>query len=211
MPNRVRGVWTNDRLDGTEGADLLWGGSGDDTLYGDGYAPGVSGNGQGPTRYIGGDDTLRGGRGDDWLSGGHGADVLVGGRGADVFSFGSHVPYDAVVVTPDVFVLDTGVGEGARDVIRDFAQGEDRIDLSLLLNFAYRHLDVDESYEFIGDAAFTGERAQVRYVVEGGRTVVQLDGGAAFSSGGVAGVDGMADAEIELRGAYALTADDFIL
>src|SRR3712207_7927652 len=47
-----------------------------------------------------------------------------------VFSFGTHVPFNTNNVTPDIFVLDTGVGEGARDVIRDFTQGEDKVDLS---------------------------------------------------------------------------------
>ena len=95
-------------------------------------------------------------------------------------------------------------------MIRDFAQGEDHIDLSLLLNLVYRSLDVDESYRFIGTAEFTGEQAQVRYFVDGDRTVVQLDG-TAFLSGAVQGVDGVADAEIELRGVYALEARDFLL
>lgn len=210
MPDTITGTLADDRLDGTADADLIRGCGGGDVIYGDGYAPGIPGNGQGPAQYIGGDDTLRGGEGNDWLSGGHGADRLVGGTGADVFSFGTHVPFNTNAATPDIFVLDTGVGEGARDVVRDFAQGEDLIDLSLLLNLSYRFLDVDGSYEFIGDAEFTGERAQVRYAVDGDRTVVQLDG-AAYLSGSVVGVDGMVDAEIELSGAYALTAADFAL
>jgi peptidase M10/serralysin-like protein len=102
------------------------------------------------------------------------------------------------------------VGEGARDVIRDFRQGEDTIDLSPLLDLAYRSLDVKERYEFIGDAAFSGGRAEVRYAVEGDRTVVQIDG-TAFASGEVLGVDGVADAEIALWGVHALTGNDFDL
>lgn len=209
MPDTITGGWTDDRLDGGTDADLLCGRGGNDVLYGDGYAPGIPGNGQAPALYIGGNDTLRGGGGDDWLSGGHGADLLVGGNGADVFSFGSHVPFNTNNITPDIFVLDTGVGEGARDVILDFAQGEDVIDLSLLLSLEYRFLNVDESYAFIGTAAFTGDRAQVRYVVDGDRTIVQIDG-AAYSSGAVLGVDGIVDAEFELSGAHALEARDFI-
>ena len=210
MPDTIIGTSADDRLDGTTDADLIRGLGGNDVLYGDGYAPGIPGNGQGSDTYIGGDDTLQGGDGDDWLSGGHGVDVLVGGHGADVFSFGTHVPFNTNNITPDIFVLDTGVGEGARDVIRDFTQGEDHIDLSLLLNLTYRFLDVDESYQFIGTAAFTGERAQVRYYVDGDRTMVQLDG-TAFLSGAVQGVDGVADGEIELRGAHALAEGDFFL
>ncbi len=210
MPDTITGTSADDRLDGTTGDDLIRGCGGNDVLYGDGYAPGIPGNGQAPARHIGGDDTLWGGGGDDRLSGGHGADALVGGSGADVFSFGTHVPFNTNNVTPDIFVLDTGVGEGARDVIRDFVQGEDRIDLSLLLNLVHRSSDVNESYRFIGTGEFTGERAQVRYLVDGDRTVVQLDG-TAFLGGAVIGADGVADAEIELRGVYALQARDFIL
>lgn len=210
MPETIKGTRADDTLHGSIDAERLRGGGGDDVIYGDGYAPGIPGNGAGPARYLGGNDTLRGGAGDDWLSGGHGVDALVGGSGADRFAFGTHIPFNTNGVTPGIFVLDTGVGECARDVIRDFAQGDDVIDLSLLLNLAHRHLDIDESYEFIGTAAFTGERAQVRYAVEGGRTVVQLDG-TQYLSGAVLGVDRVADAEIELRGAYALEAGDFIL
>jgi len=210
MPERITGTEDDDTLDGTTGAERIRGGGGNDTIRGDGPAPGIPGEGQGPPVLVGGDDTLRGGDGDDWLSGGHGADVLVGGNGADVFSFGTRIPPNTLGESPDIFALDSGVGPGARDVIRDFAQGEDKIDLSPLLTLKYRSLDVNEAYEFIGDAAFSGTRAEVRYTVEGDRTVVQLDG-AAFLSGAVTGVDGVPDAEIVLRGVYALTGDDFIL
>jgi len=210
MPNMIMGTAADERLDGTTGDDLIWGAAGNDVLYGDGYAPGVPGNGQGPVQYLGAADVLMGGDGNDRLSGGHGADALTGGTGADVFAFGTHIPFNTNAATPEIFVLDTGVGEGARDVVLDFAQGEDVIDLSLLLNFGYRHLSFDESYEFIGTGAFTGERAQVRYAVEDGRTIVQLDG-VERSSSAVLGVDGLADAEIELYGAYTLGVGDFAL
>lgn len=210
MPAMLFGTPGNDRLDGTTDADFVWGAAGDDVIYGDGYAPGIPGNGQGPAQYVGGNDTLLGGDGNDWLSGGHGADMLLGGGGADRFAFGTHIPMNTNTVTPQIFVLDTGVGAGARDVILDFVQGEDVIDLSLLLNLGHRHLNVNESYTFIGTAAFTGAGAQVRYAVDGDRTVVQIDG-TAFSSGAVVGVDGVVDAEIELHGAYALVESNFLL
>ena len=210
MPNMIIGASGDERLDGGTDADLIWGGAGNDTIYGDGPAPGIPGNGQGPAQYLGGADILLGGDGDDRLSGGHGADMLLGGAGADVFSFGTHIPYNTNASTPDIWVLDSGVGAGARDMILDFSQGEDKIDLQSLLNLAYRHLDLDEAYEFIGTAGFTGERAQVRYAVENGRTVVQVDG-TQFTGGAVQGLDGVADAEIELAGAFTLTADNFML
>jgi hypothetical protein len=144
----IIGTDAGERLDGTTEAETLWGGGGNDTVYGDGYAPGIPGNGQGPATYLGGGDVLLGADGDDRLSGGHGADMLVGGAGADVFSFGTHIPFNTNAVTPGIFVLDSGVGAGARDMVLDFTQGEDVIDLSLLLNLAHRHLDIDESYQF---------------------------------------------------------------
>lgn len=210
MPDFIMGTDADERLDGTTAAEFIWGRSGDDTIYGDGYAPGIPGDGQGPAQYLGGNDILWGDEGNDRLSGGHGADVLIGGAGADAFSFGTHIPFNTNNVTPGIHVLDTGVGAGARDVIVDFTPSEDVIDLSLLLTLAHRHLDINEAYEFVGDEAFTGERAQVRYVVEGDRTIVQLDG-TDFSGGGVRHVDGVVDAEIELLGAHALTAANFLL
>ena len=64
---------------------------------------------QGPrresARHVGG------GEGDDWLSGGIGTDTLTGGAGADTFVYFA--------------------GHGS-DTITDFADGEDKIDLSAL-------------------------------------------------------------------------------
>ena len=208
----VVGTEDGDRLDGSIEADVVSGGGGNDTIRGDGFAPGISGGGSGVDLYLGGDDTILGGEGDDWLSGGHGADHLWGGEGADRFAFGTHIPIDPFYITPEIHVLDTGVGKGARDVVHDFEQGTDRIDLSLLLTLGYRHLDIDEAYEFIGADPFSGERAQVRYEVDevNGRTVVQLDG-TDFASGEVRNVDRLVDAEIEIAGAIRLLGSDFTL
>ena len=203
----IEGTEVGETLDGTIEADRLWGLGGDDTIRGDGFAPGISGSGSGADQYIGGDDEIDGGEGDDWLAGGHGADWLWGGPGADRFVFGTHIPLDPNYITPTIYVLDTGVGEGARDVIHDFEQGVDLIDLSLLLTLGYRHLSINDAYEFIGTVAFTGERPQVRYEIEDGRTVVQLDGQGPYSRG----VDGVVDAEIELVGQFELQTTDFIL
>ncbi len=65
-----------------------------------------------------GADTLAGGAGDDVLSGRNGADVLTGGFGNDTLTGGA----DA-----DLFVFATGSG---RDMISDYTDGVDRIDLS---------------------------------------------------------------------------------
>jgi Ca2+-binding RTX toxin-like protein len=73
---------------------------------------------------LGGNDTLSGGDGDDWLQGGRGRDVLQGGAGDDVLAGGRGA---------DVFVF-TSADHG-RDVIRDFAVGQDHIDLSGLPSY----------------------------------------------------------------------------
>lgn len=203
----ISGTPGDDLLDGSEGDDLIEGLAGNDRIRGDGYAPGRSGSGSGADTFLGGADELRGGEGDDWLSGGHGADRLLGGPGADRFAFGTHIPLDPNYITPEIHVLDTGVGEGARDVVLDFARGEDRVDLSLLLNLGYRHLDINESYEFVGTAPFTGERAQLRYEIQGDSTIIQLDG----TGHDGRGVDGVVDGEIELAGRHALDGGDLIL
>ncbi len=207
MVQIIMGTDDGERLDGALEAGFMMGRGGDDVIYGDGFAPGISGQGRGPDQYIGGGDIIWGGGGGDWLSGGHGADRLWGGDGADSFVFGSHIPLNPTYITPRMYVLDTGIGDGARDVIFDFEQGEDVIGLSLLLSLGYRHLSIDDAYEFIGTAAFTGERPQVRYEIAGGRTIVQLDGQNYHHRG----VDGEVDAEIELVGRQDLLATDFVL
>ncbi|MCU0800538.1 MAG: hypothetical protein MUD11_01975 [Rhodobacteraceae bacterium] len=67
-----------------------------------------------------GADTLNGGAGDDRLAGAGGADVLDGGAGNDTLSG---------CADADVFVFATG---GLRDVISDFADGQDMINLTAL-------------------------------------------------------------------------------
>jgi serralysin len=68
-----------------------------------------------------GADTLNGGAGDDRMAGQDGADVLNGGLGNDRLTGG---------LDADLFVFDTG---SQRDVITDFADGLDRIDISNLM------------------------------------------------------------------------------
>jgi len=91
----------NDALMGGTGDDVLAGGAGDDLISGD----------SGLDTLLGGygNDTLDGGMGDDILAGGSGNDTLTGGAGADIFRFGAS-------------------NEGS-DVIVDFTDGEDLIEL----------------------------------------------------------------------------------
>ena len=197
--DRVRTGNGSDDLSGDDGDDELDGRNGDDKLDG--------GNDN---------DALAGGRGDDWLHGGLGVDVLVGGRGDDTFAFGTIGGSRSGSFARS----DTGLGEGSRDVVRDFQQGADIIDLSLL-NWVSEAQGApgtpiipgsDLVFEFIGTDEFTaggGSTPQLRYEVAAGRTIVQMDG--VRNAGGPPPPDGIVDAEIELCGEIILTAADFIL
>ncbi len=147
-----------------DGADLLFGGTGDDTINAGGGADQVRGGvGDDVLNGGAGDDQLRGGAGVDRLRGGEGADQLTGGAGADLFVYVRDFPFGG---------LETGVGPGARDVVRDFCQGVDRIDLRGYANI----FAPDEKSVFLGEAEFTASLGlQVRSVVEDGRTIVQIN------------------------------------
>lgn len=101
--NRLVAGDGDDWLQGNAGNDILEGGAGNDTLYG------------GPD---GGDDRMYGGNGDDRIFGGKGDDTISGDAGDDTLSGG---PDD------DTFVFAPGDGD---DIIKDFGNGNDNIDLS---------------------------------------------------------------------------------
>ncbi len=106
----MSGGWGEDTIKGGAGGDILTGGAGDDRLFGD----------QGNDKIYGdsGADHIFGDQGRDQLYGGLGDDKLHGGAGDDKFHGGAGA---------DTFVYVTGDGH---DRIVDFADGEDRIDLS---------------------------------------------------------------------------------
>ncbi|MBL6081647.1 calcium-binding protein [Belnapia sp. T18] len=122
----------DDTLFGSYESDYLYGGLGDDdiTSYPANRSPFfdmadfISG-GPGRDRISAGDggDTIRGGPGNDSIDGGFGNDHMWGGPGADVFFFfvgrigGS--PWTS-----------GGTGEGNRDVIEDFRQGADKLNVT---------------------------------------------------------------------------------
>ena len=101
--NVVLGTVGADRLAAAAGGSVLIGLAGTDILLG----------GEGDDGLAGGDngDVLDGGAGDDRLLGGYDRDLLTGGEGADRFVFRP--------------------GDG-RDIVTDFVDGEDSLDLSAL-------------------------------------------------------------------------------
>jgi D-alanyl-D-alanine carboxypeptidase len=149
-------------------------------LGGDDWMAGANGNDK--LHGGDGDDILRGRGGDDVLLGSAGADRLVGGAGDDRFVF------------DDL----RSSGTLARDVIRDFQPGDDRIVLRAIDANANRA--GDQAFKFIGDDAFSGKAGQLRYKHDTDVTIVAGD------------VDGdrIADFKIEVKGLHDLLATDFI-
>lgn len=176
--NRLNGGLGNDKLNGVSGDDRLIGGSGNDRLNG--------GGGNDDLRGEAGLDTLLGASGNDRLAGGAGADRLTGGSGGDRF-----------VLTA---VGESGTAAAARDVITDFQDGVDRIDLSAI--DAKLAVGGNQAFSFIGTAAFTAP-GQVHFFQNAGinRTFVE---------GSVDG-DLAPEFRIELVGLHDLAGGDFVL
>ena len=141
----------NDVLAGNRNANLIDGLLGNDAIYGyDGFDT-LLGN-DGKDRLFGGngDDTLSGGIDNDILTGGAGKDTLTGGGGIDRFTYTA--------------ASESRPGTG-RDIITDFFDGVDRIDLD----------DVTlPGVVFVGQGAFTGTN-QIQVATSGFDTVVRVN------------------------------------
>ena len=122
----VSGDAGDDVVFGGDGDDIVRGGAGNDTLDGGAGADRVIGDRDDDTVLGGlGDDVVKGGLGDDFISGGEGSDILWGDGGADVFHFSAN---DGV------------------DIVKDFASGEDRIDLQ-----SFGFVSFDQVLESVSD------------------------------------------------------------
>jgi VCBS repeat-containing protein len=176
----------NDSVTGGGGVDNFIGGSGADRLVG----------GNGPDTMLGGsgNDVLTGGLGDDVLDGGSNNNTLTGGGGNDTLT-GS--PGNGAN-NADVFVF-TSINDGA-DVITNFAEGSDKIDLSA----------IDANGALAGDPLFGFNPLQtsatqnfgVTWEQSGsGNTIIRVD------------TDGQPGAEliITLLGLHTLQSTDFVL
>ena len=120
------------------------------------------------------------------LRGGAGRDALTGGTGGDRFAFAA--------------TGDSAVGANA-DRITDFSRAEgDRIDLSAI--DANSVAAGNQAFSFIGGAAFTHHAGQLRAAV--------TSPGITTIAGDVNG-DGVSDFHIQLTGAVAPVAGDFVL
>jgi Ca2+-binding RTX toxin-like protein len=173
----IYGMDDADTLFGWNGQDVIYGGLGDDELYGEAHRD----------RLLGeeGDDTLWGGTGDDILNGGIGADILFGGAGADRFAF--------------INLNEVGLAPGTRDVVMDFEDGIDKIDLG--------GIDADSVhsgnnvFRLSQTALHDGLPGSLRLVVVNGDTYVMADRDG----------DRISDFSIQIEGIHQLTASDFYL
>ena len=163
------------------------GGSGANTLTGDGGDNVLTGQG--------GTDTLAGGSGNDTLEGGGNRDILSGGAGNDLFVFSA--------------TGDSGTSTLTRDVINDFTQGQDHIDLSLIdARTSGAGSAGNQDFTFLGEWNGVGtefnNQAQLKYhfVNVGGVDHTYVEGNVNSGSG--------ADIQIDLVGHIALTASDFV-
>jgi hypothetical protein len=189
--NVILGLTGADTIYGRGGGDAIGGGIGGDALFGQ-AGDDVLG-GENITGYIaGGADILFGGSGDDRMFGGDMGDTLVGGHGADTMYGDIDLGIGPFVAHADVFLFLDACD--TNDVIADFDQGMDLIDLSALYAGT---LDFDPDNGAGFDAAYS-----VSFFDDGTDTtvIVELDGDIAT-----------AELAITLLGVYTLTAGDFVL
>jgi len=124
----LKGGAGDDNLFGGDGKDILKGGNGGDDLYGE-EGNDILDGGTGNDRLLGdtGNDTLKGGKGKDYLAGSVGDDALKGGKGADYLNGGSGDDILTGGKGADTFFF---YANGDSDVIEDFKDGTDLLDLS---------------------------------------------------------------------------------
>ena len=208
----IYGGYGNDEIYGGHGADTIIGSlvnqsagappaedefDSDDEEYGNGNDLIFGGRGNDNIRGGAGHDRLFGGNGSDNISGGAGEDILIGGAGGDHLLGGSE---------NDIFRFDSvrhiTTKKGADDRIVDFAQGEDKIDLSSI--DAATDSPGHQRFIFAGegqlDEAFSS-KLHYRYLDHVNKTVV---------FGDVNG-DRHPDFYLEIQGEHMLQEADFIL
>ena len=205
--DNITGSAGNNSLDGGAGNDTLNGGTGDYTLEGGvntdtaSFAGGAAvtvdlaagtATGQGSDTLSNIEHVLGSGNGDNITGSGGGQQPgrRRGRRHADRRHGGGYADrwrerrYDIWTAANQ-----SGTGSGNRDIITDFVQGDDVIDLSAFAGATW-----------LGTGAFTGAANTVRYVQPGGDiTVIQVD-----TDG-----DAAANFEIELTGVINLAVSDF--
>lgn len=159
---------------GSSAGDTITGNTGADILNGRAGADAIDGGL--------GDDKIDGGTEADSIRGGRGADTITAGFGADTLLYGS--------------VLDSWVAGAKIDSVADFVVGFDKFDLSGI-DANNIGADGNQAFTFIGGAAFTAVRGQLRSAAG----VVEAD---------VNG-DAVADFRVVLASGVTAIAADFVL
>ncbi|MCE9521361.1 MAG: hypothetical protein K8S25_02880 [Alphaproteobacteria bacterium] len=137
----------------------------------------------------GGADLLLGFNGADILDGDGGADAMFGGAGADTFRFNDN---------------DTGATALTRDIIYDFLDGTDLLDLRLIDAIAG---GADQNFIFAGEivsGSLANQRVGFFYTTIDGQDHTIIEGN-------IQGNAGAADFQIDLVGHITITSADFIL
>jgi Ca2+-binding RTX toxin-like protein len=208
---------------GTDGNDILSGGSGNDTLNGGAGNDILNGGGGNDTLNAGsGNNILIGGVGNDIFNGGAGNDILIGDGGRDTFTGGAGANTFVYRAAADS-TAQTLTGATTFDVITDFKQGTDRIDLRAMGTTAGQFVAADNGAQAAVNRAFgTGVdlnvEANFRTIVDAAAGAIGNDRFSAFQLAGntyILGTGGAAgtadDLFIQLTGNVALTATDFTL
>jgi Ca2+-binding RTX toxin-like protein len=138
---------TDGGADTVFGFENAFGGGGNDVIYGTAAKNTLNGgDGNDFVAGFGGNDTLDGGAGFDHLVGAAGKDQLTGGSDADIFHFTA--------------LSDSSIT--ARDLVADFEQGIDKIDLSLIDAITTNAVGTNDAFTFIGtNTPFTGAAGQL--------------------------------------------------
>jgi Ca2+-binding RTX toxin-like protein len=220
----LEGGYGSDRLTGGSGGDVLNGGEGDDTaVYRDspagvlvslasGYVTGgdasgdtlssienidgsgfgdflLGDNGANHLNGFGGNDSLKGFGGDDFLHGDAGSDQITGGSGADFMTGAGGA--DTFIWTS---IDDTGTTTATADRLGDFVPAEgDRLDVSGVDADIYAA--DNQSFRFIGNAAFSGTPGEINYVHQNGDTIIQMQTGTSADVEGIIIIPGIVTPE----------------
>ena len=191
--NTLKGNNGNDILQGKNGSDNLYGGAGDDILDGGAGIDRVYG-GKGHDKLYGGNgnDLLTGDAGRDILQGDAGKDTMFGGAGADTFVFKK--------------TADSKATASKADVIEDFQQGLDVIDLSVI--DASTVLAGNNIFTFDGTTPIGTSQLGDIYYKQFDKTGTANDYTMVYID---TDNDSGTEMSIKLMGLHNLTADDFIL
>jgi len=146
--------------------DIMSGGAGNDIIYaggGDDYAEG--GEGLDVIYGQGGNDIIMGSSNDEEITGDDGNDIIDGGAGLDTLSGNAG---DDIFVFSDL----THSTDSAQDIIEDFAQGEDLIDLTA---FSFTSISDFTVSEITGQTVVNDNSSTFSFKLDGSYTIDDND------------------------------------